>query len=168
MFKLVCKQECSRANRPQSPSTGVFLFLLPAFLLSDTLQLDQRKVSQCLARPSPASFPHAWWTSLVDRSASLLMTIMNVSKFAENLVKKYISFLLRSIPLTTKLRFKIHNLFKSRTSLNKIMWSSDVQTSLYSRNTLSSFTTICQIFIFFKSTVHGRHQVPFPIENRWR
>lgn len=33
----------------------------------------------------------------------MLMTIMNVSNFAENLVKKYISFLLRSIPLTTKL-----------------------------------------------------------------
>lgn len=109
----------------------------------------------------PHHAKHIW-------SASLLMTIMNVSKFVENLVKKYISFLLRSIPLTTKLRFKIHNLFKSGTSLNKIMWSSDVQTSLYSRNTLSSFTAICQIFIFFKSTVHGQHQVPFPIENHWR
>lgn len=36
-------------------------------------------------------------------ATSMLMTIMNVSKFAENLVKKYISFLLRRIPLTTKL-----------------------------------------------------------------
>jgi hypothetical protein len=31
------------------------------------------------------------------------VAIMNVPTFAENLVRKYISFLLRSIPLTTKL-----------------------------------------------------------------
>lgn len=85
-------------------------------------------------------------------AASMLMTIMNVSKFAENLVKKYISFLLRSIPLTTKLWFKIHNLLKSRTPLNKTMQSSDVQTFSYPRNTLFSFTAICQyvcLFFFF-------------------
>lgn len=78
------------------------------------------------------------------------MTIMNVSKFAENLVKKYISFLLRRIPLTTKLWFKIHHLLKSRTCVNKTVQSSDAQTFLYSHNTLPSFTTICQSFIFFQ------------------
>lgn len=81
-------------------------------------------------------------------ATSMLMTIMNVSKFAENLVKKHISFLLRRIPLTTKFWFKIHHLLKSRTSLNKTVQSSDVQTFLYSRNTLLSFTTICQFHFF--------------------
>ena len=106
-------------------------------------------------------------------AASMLMTIMNVSKFAENLVKKYISFLLRSIPLTTKLWFKIHNLLKSRTPLNKTMQSSDVQTFSYPRNTLFSFTAICQyvclffFFFFYKSTVHGRLWAPFSTEFSW-
>ena len=91
---------------------------------------------------SPGYAKHIW-------AASMLMTIMNVSNFAENLVKKYISFLLRSIPLTTKLWFKIHNLLKSRTPLNKTVQSSDVQTFSYPRDTLFSFTAICQYVLFF-------------------
>ena len=111
---------------------------------------------------SPGYAKHIWATSM-------LMTIMNVSNFAENLVKKYISFLLRSIPLTTKLWFKIHNLLKSRTPLNKTVQSSDVQTFSYPRNTLFSFTAICQyvLFFFFKSTVHGGLWAPFSTENSW-
>lgn len=66
----------------------------------------------------------------------------------QNLVLKPIAFLLWSIPLTANLWFKIHNPLKSRMSLNKIMWSPDVQTFLYSHNTLFSFTTICQLFVF--------------------
>lgn len=101
----------------------------------------------------------------------MLMTIMNVSTFAENLVKKYISFLLRSIPLTTKLWFRIHNLLKSRTSLNKIAWSSDVQTFLHSHNTLFSFNMICQIFLLkIKSTANKGLKAPSPIDSgsRWK
>lgn len=89
----------------------------------------------------PGYAKHIWATCM-------LMTIMNVSNFAENLVKKYISFLLRSIPLTTKLWFKIHNLLKSRTPLNKTVQSSDVQTFSYPRNTVFSFTAICQYVLF--------------------
>lgn len=90
-------------------------------------------------------------------ATTMLTIIMNVSTFAENLVKKYISFLLRSIPLTTKLWFKIHNLRKSRTSLNKIVQSSDVQTFWYSNNTLCSFNIICQISLF-KNQICGRQR----------
>lgn len=102
-------------------------------------------------------------------AASMLMTIMNVSNFAENLVKKCISFLLRSIPLTTKLWFKIHNLLKSRTPLNKTVQFSDMQTFSYPRNILFSFTAICQYVLFFppKSTIHGGLQAPFSTENSW-
>lgn len=94
-------------------------------------------------------------------AASMLMIIMNVSNFAENLVKKCISFLLRSIPLTTKLWFKIHNLLKSRTPLNKTVQSSDVQTFSYPHNIFFSFTAICQYVLFLPAP-------PPQINRPWR
>lgn len=69
-------------------------------------------------------FPHyakyIWATSMP-------VAVMNVPTFAENLVREYISFLLRSIPLTTKLWFKIHKHLKSPASLSEILWSSDAK-----------------------------------------
>lgn len=93
---------------------------------------------------------------------SVLTTIMNLSKFAENLVKKYISFLLRSIPLTTKLRFKIHNLLQSSTSSNKTVQCSEVQTLSNSHTTRSSFTTACQIFLFSSPPFTQDSRLLFP------
>lgn len=77
----------------------------------------------------------------------MLITTVNVSKLPKSCLK-HIAFLLWSIPLTANLWFKIHNSLKSRMSLNKIMWSPDVQTFLYSYNILFSFTAICQPFVF--------------------
>lgn len=42
------------------------------------------------------------------------------------------------------------------------MWSSDVQTVSDARNTLFSFTTICQLFMFFKSAVHKGLRLLYP------
>lgn len=79
-------------------------------------------------------------------ATSVLITIVNVSKLPKILFKSTSFFLLGNIPLTTKLWFKIHNPLKSRISLNKIMWSSDVQTCCI-HVTLFLFTTICQLFM---------------------
>lgn len=83
-------------------------------------------------------------------ATSMPVAIMNVPTFAENLVRKYISFLLRSIPLTTKLWFKIHNHLKSPTSLNRIVWSSDEKTFGYSWTTLFTFIPFVRFFSFLK------------------
>lgn len=95
-------------------------------------------------------FPHyakyIWVTSMP-------VAVMNVPTFAENLVREYISFLLRSIPLTTKLWFKIHKHLKSPASLSEIVWSSDAKHLGINEQRCSHSAPFVRFFLFEKSNL---------------